>query len=74
MGANKAAPGGSLNAEAEGGCGKPTASQYVRVNQEPATPCQTKGSKPKLYCQGVTGPTGTTWYGKSCCLLAAYTQ
>jgi len=46
-GGDKAAPvGGSLSAEAEGGCGKPTASQYVRVNQEPVTQYQTKGNNP----------------------------
>ena len=62
MGGDKAAPvGGSLSAEAEGGCGKPTASQYVRINQEPTTQCQSKGSKIGFYSQDVTGPTGTTW-------------
>ena len=62
MGGDKAAPvGGSLSAEPEGGCGKPTASQYVGVNQEPATQCQNNGSKPYFYNQHVTGPTGTTW-------------
>ena len=61
-GGDKAAPvGGSLSAEAEGGCGKPTASQYVRIKQEPKTQCQSKGSKIGFYSQDVTGPTGTTW-------------
>lgn len=61
-GGDKAAPvGGSLSVEAEGGCGKPTASQYVRVKQEPAIQCQTAGSEPDFYSQDVTGPIATSW-------------
>ncbi len=63
-GGGKAAPvGGSLSAEAEGGCGKPTASQDVRINQEPATQCQVNGSKPNFDSQDVTVPTHTTKSG-----------
>lgn len=61
-GGDKAVPvGGSLSAEAEGGCGKPTVSQYFRVKQRRQNNVRTKVTSKRFVVKMPLTPQVSTW-------------